>query len=137
MPTLWSRLRAATLIVVTAVLVPTAVFAADTDLEDSQTDIFDLSPQAVALITGALLPLLVGLVTKSSTSSKLKGALLITLSAVAGVIAQATVDGGGAVFSQETLLAAGIAWVAAVATHFGFWQPTGATAKVQSVGVKD
>lgn len=131
------RFVAALVIGAAALLLPTVAFAADTSTEDSPTVIWDLSPASVSIIVGFLLPLLVGLVTKVSTPSSVKGVLLLLLSAVSGLLAQAAVEDAGFAVTQEALISAGITFAIGVATHYGLWRPTGATARVQAAGVKD
>lgn len=111
------------------VLAPAVALAADTDLENSESAL-NLAPLAVTAILGTVIPLLTGLVTKLTTSNKVKGVLTLTLSAVAGVVTQSLVDGGGAILSDETLILAALAWVQSIATYVGFWQNFDINAKL-------
>jgi hypothetical protein len=103
--------------------------AADTDLEDSES-VLELAPLAVTVILGTLIPLLTGILTKLEASAKLKGFVTLTLAAVAGVVTQAVTDNGGAIFSDETLILAGLAWVQSVASYLGLWQSLAVNAKL-------
>lgn len=84
-----------------------------------------IDPFAVSILVGTVLPILVGLVTKLNASSALKSILLLTFAAVEGLIVNATVTDGSAVFSWHTVAVAGIGWVTAVASYYGLLKPTG------------
>lgn len=83
----------------------------------------------VAALVGTVLPLAVGLLTKINASAGVKGVLLLTLSAVNGLVSTATQTDGTALISKETLVAALASWAAAVTTHFGLWKPAQAQEK--------
>ena len=92
----------------------------------------------VSVFISVIAPLLVGLVTKASWSGNIKAILLALVSAVVGV---------GSTFLAATpehpfvwqvaVFNAVLAWVIAVATHFGLWKPTGASEAAQGTLVKD
>lgn len=118
------------------IAMPAVAFAADTDLEQSETDVFELAPLAVTVILGTVIPLLTGLLTKLNASPAVKGTINLLLAAIAGVITASLVEGGAAVFSSETLILAGLAWVQSVAAYLGFWQNININAKLApGVGV--
>ena len=104
--------------------------------------LFNPSNELVGFLTlcvTVLLPVLVGLVTKVSTSSAAKAIWLAVLSAVTGVAAaliQAN-DMGVSVDLYPLALSAVSVFVVAVATHYGLWKPTEVSAAVQNVLVKD
>jgi uncharacterized membrane protein (DUF441 family) len=83
-----------------------------------------------------LMPLVVGLITKQSTASYWKVSLLGALALLNGVLT-AWLDDFGAFDWRRALAAAAFAWVVAIASHFGVWLPTGATAKAQASLMKD
>jgi hypothetical protein len=103
--------------------------AADTDLENSES-VLELAPLAVTVVLGTIIPLLTGILTKLNTSATVKGVVTLTLSAIAGVITQATTTDGGAILSDETLILAGLAWVQAVAAYLGLWRNLDTNAKL-------
>lgn len=76
----------------------------------------------LTILGGTLLPLVVGIVTKEVAHRGLKAALLALLSGAVGAIDVIISEGG--VFSKETIVAAGITWVTAVSTYYGFLKPT-------------
>lgn len=99
---------------------------------------FDPSDQLVAALTllvTVLLPVLVGLVTKATTSPGAKAVLLAVLSAITGV-ASALIQAEGAVDLYPLALNAISVFVIAVATYYGLWKPTTVAAKAQASLVK-
>lgn len=104
--------------------------------------LFNPSDQLVAFLTlcvTVLLPVLVGLVTKASTSSGVKALLLAFLSAVTGIasaLIQANNDNVD-VDLYRLFLASVSVFVVAVALHYGLWKPTAVSATVQGVLVTD
>ena len=85
--------------------------------------------QVASVLVGVFLPILVGLVTKTVTSSSVKALLLALLSAVTGFLTE-FINSGNFVW-QQALLSAVVTFVTAVAFHFGLWSPTGTSAKAQ------
>lgn len=83
----------------------------------------------LSMIAGTFLPILVGIVTKKLAAGGLKSIVLAALSGATGVI-NGAINADGA-FSSESLQAAFLAWVVAVASYYGFWKPTGGAEKVQ------
>ena len=88
--------------------------------------------QLVSMLDGTVLPVLVGLVTKKVTKEGTKAILLALLSALAGFGAEYLGDP-----DKFILTAALLNWlqtfIIAVAMHFGFWKPTGVSAKAQDI----
>lgn len=96
---------------------------------------FVLDVAIVSIILGLVLPLFVGIVTTKVESSKLKGVLLLTASAVTGVLNSVVTTGGA--LSKDTIVAAVTAYVIALASYYGVWKPTGTTEYLQeNVGRK-
>ena len=93
-------------------------------------------PLIIQTLISAVLPLLVGLVTKSSTHRTVKALLLAALSIISsGLTELLAAMNSGEVFDFGTWLVGAIASFAiAVSLHYGFWKPTGVTGKVQAVG---
>lgn len=101
---------------------------------------FTLDPATVVqLLIAFILPVLVGLVTTRVTSPAVKAWLLAGLSLITSLL----VELGRSIASGTTydlgvaLLAALPAFVVSVASYYGLLKPTGITAAVQDVGVKD
>lgn len=101
--------------------------------------LFDPSDQLVsflALAATVFLPILVGLVTKASTSSATKALLLATLSAVTAIVT-ALIQVEGSLDLYPVVLSAVEIFVIAVAVHYGLWKSTGVTEAVQGTLVAD
>jgi hypothetical protein len=95
-------------------------------------------PLIISTVISTLLPLLVGLVTKTTTSGGLKAVLLAGLAFLnAGLTEVYIALTENVVFDVGTWLVGAIAsFAVAVGSHYGFWKPTGVTGAVQSVGPK-
>jgi chromate transport protein ChrA len=89
-----------------------------------QEPFFELDATVAMFISGVLIPILVGLVTKLGAPPALKAILHALLAAIAGLIITATTLDGVAVFSRESLVSAFIAWITGVAAYLGFLKPT-------------
>lgn len=74
------------------------------------------------LLSSVVLPILVGIVTKEVASRGLKAVVLAFLAAANGAVSSAIQNEG--ILSQATLSAAVISFVVAVASYYGFLQPT-------------
>jgi hypothetical protein len=86
--------------------------------------------QVASLLIGVFIPILVGLVTKVTTSPALKSILLLALSAVSGFLTE-FVNSANFIW-QQALLTTVVTFVIGVATYYGLWTPTGVTAKAQA-----
>lgn len=95
-------------------------------------------PLLIGLLVSTVLPLLVGLVTRSNTNGRIKAILLAALAALTGLLSEL----GSALSSGTTydlgigLLAALGAFLLAVGLHFGLYKPTGVAEAAQRVGVR-
>ena len=92
--------------------------------------------QILTLLSGTILPILVGLVTTRVTAPGVKGVLLASLSAVAALVGEAlTAAQAGTPYDlgRGIVMALGV-WCVATATHFGLWKPTGAADTVADTG---
>lgn len=91
--------------------------------------------QTISLLLGTLYPILVGLITKVSTSAKTKSLLLAGLSIVSGFVSEWVAD-PNAFQWQQALVTAVLTFVTAVASYYGLIKPTGTAAKAQRTLVK-
>lgn len=89
--------------------------------------------QLIAVLVGAVLPLLVGLLTKGSAPSWIKAVGLLLLASLTA--AAASVASGADL--KATVLTAVATWGTAVVSHFGLLKPSGLTTAVTVSGVKD
>lgn len=94
--------------------------------------------QVVGLLVSVILPVIVGLVTKTVTSGGTKAVLLALFAAIDGLGSQALAAHSNNVDYDlgQGLLLAFTAFVVAVAMHFGLWKPTLVSAKAQAIGPK-
>lgn len=96
-------------------------------------------PLIIGLLSGTVLPLLVGLVTTTVTHGGVKAVLLAGLSAAAGLLTEL----GNALTTGSTydvgtgLLTALGAFLVGVGLHYGLYKPTGASTALQKVGTSD
>lgn len=103
---------------------------------------YGFEPSLMGLLNLAivvLLPLLVGLVTKSSTGAGVKAVILLALSGLSSVIMawQAALEAGTVFNWVGVVYTTAINFAIAVAVHFGLWKPTGAASAAQSALVSD
>jgi len=91
--------------------------------------------QLWSLLVGVILPLLVGLVTKVTTSASTKAVLLALLSAVSGFVSELAASGDGFLWSTALITWVGT-FLVAVGLHFGVYKPVGASVAAQKVGVR-
>lgn len=98
---------------------------------------FTLPPTLIiGLLVSTVLPLLVGLVTKTVTNSRTKAILLAALAAATGLLSElGAAWASGRVYDLGTgLLTALTAFLVAVGLHFGIYKPTGVAEKLQQIG---
>lgn len=91
--------------------------------------------QILQLVSGTILPLIVGLVTTRVTLPGVKAVLLAALSVIVPLVsevAQALQTGKLYDLGSALVLALGT-FLVAVGTHFGLWKPTGISYRVQRV----
>lgn len=88
------------------------------------------------LVIPVLLPILVGLVTKTVTSGGTKAILLATLTLVNQILVQGVeaIKGTGTFDVGKALVLLAPAFAISVASHYGLWKPTGVSEKAQEVG---
>lgn len=99
--------------------------------------------QIVTTLVGIIAPIIVGLITKASTSGQVKAILLLTVSVLAG-IGQGFLDNPpGTVWDwQQAVYLAVVTWIIGVATYFGVLRPENGEGKslndrLQATLVKD
>jgi hypothetical protein len=84
----------------------------------------------LALLTGIIVPLLVGLVTKINASAAIKAILNFGLTALGTALATANqIDWNWKAFAINF----GVGWAVSVASYYGFYKPTGVADKVADV----
>ncbi len=83
----------------------------------------------VSILLGFVLPLFVGIVTKKVESRQLKGVLLLTASALSGLLSSSLTTGG--VLSKDAIIAGITTYGIALASYYGVWKPTGTAEHLQ------
>lgn len=99
--------------------------------------IFTLDPALVIqLLVSTVLPLAVGLVTKTTTSPGLKAVLLAALALVTSLLTELgqSVTAGTTYDLGQGLLLALPTFLIAVGMHYGLWKATGVSQAAQRVG---
>jgi hypothetical protein len=86
-----------------------------------------LSAMLVSVLLSAVIPIVTGLITKSSLSGWVKGLITLVLNYVSAAVVQATIADGGAFFSRESLIMSLIGLSISVATYAGIYQPANLT----------
>lgn len=77
--------------------------------------------QLISVLTGFVIPLLVGLLSKLNAAKSLKAVLNFGLSALASVLATVIPEQ----FTWSAFLVTfAMTWVSSVATYYGLWKPT-------------
>ncbi len=90
----------------------------------------------IQLLVSTVLPLLVGLVTKTVTRPGVKAVLLAGLALVTSLLTElgAAVTAGTTYDIGKGLLLAIPTFLIAVGMHFGIWKATGVSQKMQEIG---
>ena len=91
-----------------------------------------IDSQTVTLFGAVLLPLVVGVVSKNVAAKAVKSILLLSITALATLLARATLEDGKAVFTQELIQDGMVNWVVAIAAYYGLWKPTGVSETVNT-----
>lgn len=94
-----------------------------------------LNATVVSFVVAAVIPVLVGIVTKARTSSGVKGLLTLVLNAANALIVNAAVADGKAVISKETFVNWLLALAISIATYKGLYKPAGVTSTPNQNGV--
>ena len=81
-----------------------------------------VSATIVTLISGILIPVAVSIVTKADAPDWLKQALTALLAGAASVLSASLTDTGAAIVSSETVTAALLTWLTAVAAYHGVYK---------------
>jgi hypothetical protein len=87
-----------------------------------------LDPTVLAIITGALIPLVTGVLTKLDSSTHVKATVALVLSVLVGVATTITADASFTV--EDVFEAAGTAFAANLTAYLGVWKAMGKTDEV-------
>lgn len=94
--------------------------------------VIELDVQTLNLISGAVIPLLVGLVTKKVASQGLKAVLNALLSTLAGAVSVA-IAASGTIVVGEVITSMITTFIASTALYYGVWKPTGVAGTVADI----
>lgn len=111
--------------------------AADGVVSAAAVVAFTLDPVLVIqLVVSTVLPLLVGLVTKTKTDPGVKAGLLAALALATSLLTElgAALTAGVTYDLGQGLILALPTFLIAVGLHYGLWKPLGASVKLQEVG---
>lgn len=86
----------------------------------------------LTFVIGVAIPMLTGLITKSTASSAVKAIVTLTL-VVASTTVQFALDANGVVNLRNWLMTALVTWIISIASYYGLLKPTGTTAAVQNI----
>lgn len=89
----------------------------------------ELDAQTLSILSGVLVPILVGIVTRLDATAGLKAVLNFGLSAVSGALTAVTQNSGQLVW-REFVTSIGVTWVVSVATYYGLYKPSGVAGTV-------
>ena len=82
-----------------------------------------MTPLVVTMLVGLIIPIVVGIITKSAARPQVKQVVTIVLAGITALITSSTLADGSAVFSIETLLLAGFTWLVSIASYLGVYRP--------------
>lgn len=89
-----------------------------------------LTPVAWTILTGLVMPFVIGLVTKVSSSAAFKGVMGILLAALAAFVERATMADGSAVLSAGLLLDTLMVYAPQLLTYLGVWRHVNLNSKL-------
>lgn len=107
------------------------MFAAATAVAATLSDSIKIDDLTLNFLIGAVVPLLVGLVTKLRASSGLKAVINFGFSAVTGVLT--SMLGGGTLTAKEIITKIFVTWISAIVAYEGLQKPTGVAGTVASI----
>lgn len=86
-----------------------------------------LNAQTVGVLLSVVIPIVTGLLTKITTSSRVKQVLTIMLNAVTAVITTAVATDGSVYLDQSTIVHFVVGLVISLALYAGIYKPNGFT----------
>lgn len=92
-----------------------------------------ISPFFMTMLVSTVLPLLVGIFTRSTTRPIIKGIILLFLNAASSLLLGAAMVGSGYIVTKESAITALLAFVASVGTYTGLWKKAGVTSSAVAV----
>lgn len=90
-----------------------------------------LSVSVWTFISGTLIPLVTGVITKQVASSAVKSICTAVLSTIAGLVTSAMTH-DGTLYLEDSLMAVMVTFITAISAYYGFLKPTGIAPTVQA-----
>jgi len=81
-----------------------------------------LNPLLLTLLIGAIIPLVVALITKATLDNRWKAIITMVLAAISGTLVTINDQGGTFEWKQAVVATAATA-ITSIATYLGFWAP--------------
>lgn len=106
-------------------LAPQVTFAQDETAPVAAEDVgsqFVISSPTWTIITGALLPIAIGLITKASANNTFQAIFGIVTAAVGALVIRATTVDGAAVFDQALIVDVALVYIPQIAAYLGVWK---------------
>lgn len=122
-------------VLLAVVLGATPAWAAGDPVASREGSVLTVDSTTWSLLQGLAVPLLVGLVTRASATSRVKVLVQLLINALGALFAAFYVLDGVAVLSSSTFVNWMISTVTTIALHYGLWKPIGVTGSSPSVGV--
>lgn len=108
--------------------------------DTTDTSTLVLAAPLVTIIVSLLIPLVNGLITKTTTNAGVKAIITIVLNAVSALITTGLLADGTAAFSSTTLFTWLVGTIISIASYVGLWKPMTLTSnqggRLANVGVK-
>lgn len=86
-----------------------------------------IAPSVVGIIISAVIPILVGLITKATLSSGAKAVFMLILNAVNALVTTAVTTDGSAIITRQAFANFVIGVVISVAAYYGVYKPNNVT----------
>lgn len=85
----------------------------------------------LTFLSGTVIPLITGIVTKQVASSGVKAVCTAVLSVVGGIFT-AALQNNGTIYLEPSIGAIGVCFLTAIGMYYGFLKPTGISGSVQA-----
>jgi len=110
----------------TMLMLPTLAFAEEGPVGpvavQGDSSLVTFTPFHWTIITGVIMPFVIGLITKASASPRFQAIVGIVLAAVAAVVERATIADGSAIISQGLLVDVLMVYAPQLLTYLGLWR---------------
>lgn len=104
---------------------PASVYAQDEAAPVVTEDVgskFIITSPVWTILTGLLLPIVVGLITKASASNRFQAVVGIVVAAVGALVLRATTVDGAGVLDKALVLDVALVYIPQIASYLGIWK---------------